>query len=76
MPVSKRANRPTERLPKALVDELKLKAGNVLAINSAKPGGLIDKKHDRKTPFLSTMDAFHWDAPQDYRFDRDEANAR
>ena len=76
MQVSKWGNSLAVRLPKALVDELKLKAGDTLAINSATPGELIVEKHDRKTAFLSAMDAFHWAAPQDYRFDRDEANAR
>jgi hypothetical protein len=30
----------------------------------------------RKAAFLSAMDQFHWPAPQNYRFDRDEANER
>jgi antitoxin MazE len=34
------------------------------------------EKRDPKAEFLKAMDQFHWPAPDDYKFDRDEANAR
>ena len=34
------------------------------------------EKRDPKAEFLKAMDQFHWPAPPDYKFDRDEANAR
>ncbi len=74
--VSKWGNSLAVRLPKALVDELKLKPGDTLAISTATPGELIVEKRDRKAEFLKAMRAFQWEAPEDYRFDRDEANER
>ena len=76
MQVSKWGNSLAVRLPKALVDELKLKPGDTLAISTATPGELIVEKRDRKAEFLKAMRAFQWEAPEDYRFDRDEANER
>ncbi len=52
------------------------KAGDALVINIATTGEQIAEKHDRKTAFLTAMDAFDWDAPRDFRFDREEASAR
>jgi len=34
------------------------------------------EKRDPKAEFLKAMDQFHWSAPPDYTFDRDEANER
>lgn len=34
------------------------------------------EKSDPKAEFLKAMDQFHWPAPPDYKFDRDEANQR
>lgn len=76
MQVSKWGNSLAVRLPKALVDELNLSAGDTLSIVIATPEALTVEKEDRKAAFLAAMAAFRWAAPQDYRFDLDEANER
>jgi antitoxin MazE len=64
------------RLPKRLVDEMRLAAGDELAIVEASKAALLVDKVDRRRDFLARMESFRWAAPEDYRFDRDEANRR
>ena len=64
------------RLPKRLVEEMGLAAGDELAIVEASKAALTVDKIDRRRDFLTRMAPFRWAAPEDYRFDREEANAR
>lgn len=59
-----------------------LKAGlkqlaNVLGTSQFSSAQTTQSDHEsRKASFLEAADRFRWPAPQDYRFDRDEANER
>ena len=64
------------RLPKRLVEEMGLAAGDELAIVEASKAALTVDKVDRRGEFLARMEQFRWSAPNDYRFDREEANER
>ena len=76
MRVSKWGNSLAVRLPKAIVNDLDLKAGDRLEIVSADPGRLTIARDDRRLRALERMRARALPIPADYAFDRDEANAR
>ena len=64
------------RLPKRLVEEMGLTAGDELAIVEASKAALLVDKVDRRRDFLARMEQFRWAASEDYRFDREDANSR
>ena len=64
------------RVPKALVKELKLKAGDEVDLVALGRRKLGLSKIDRRAEFLDRMTEFNWPAPEGYKFDRDEANER
>ena len=76
MQVAKWGNSLAVRLPKKLVNELELKAGDEIEIVDAAKNKLTVEKIDRRAEALARMKARAWEAPADYRFDRDEANER
>ncbi|MDO8398737.1 MAG: AbrB/MazE/SpoVT family DNA-binding domain-containing protein [Bradyrhizobium sp.] len=76
MMVSKWGNSLAVRLPKALVEQLGLAPGDELNVVEASKQQLVVEKVDRRAEFLKQMQQFRWPAPEDYRFDRDEANER
>ena len=77
MLVSKWGNSLAVRLPKALVEELGLKEGDELKVVAAKNGAIeVETKDDQRRRALDRMAARNWTLPEDYRFDRDEANER
>lgn len=76
MQVSKWGNSLAVRLPRDLVNELGLSAGDEITIVRASRTEVAIEKVDRREQFLRAMEQFHWQAPPDYRFDRDEANER
>ena len=76
MRVSKWGDSLAVRLPKALVEQLGLTAGDELNVVEASKRQLAVEKVDKRAEFLKQMQQFHWPAPEDYRFDRDEANER
>ena len=76
MRVSKWGNSLAVRLPKALVEDLGLKRGDVLEIVSATPECIAVAKDERRTLAVERMRARAWSMPEDYAFDREEANAR
>jgi antitoxin MazE len=76
MQVAKWGNSLAIRLPKKLVDEMGLKPGDEIAIVEAGQGKIAIEKIDRRDAFLKKMDRFRWSVPEDYKFDRDEANER
>ena len=57
-------------LPKELIEQMGLVEGDELDIVEAV------RKVDRRVEFLRNMRNFVWPAPDDYKFDRDEANER
>ncbi len=76
MRVSKWGNSLAVRLPKAIVNDLGLKAGDRLEIVSADPGRLAIARDARRLRAIERMRARALPIPSDYAFDRDEANAR
>jgi antitoxin MazE len=76
MHVSKWGNSLAVRLPKALVDKLKLKCGDELAIVDVADRTIAVEKRDRREAALARMASRQWSLPESFRFDRDEANAR
>jgi antitoxin MazE len=76
MQVARWGNSLAVRLPKKLVEALGLKAGDELAVVAATPRRIEVAKDDRRERALAAIRARRWALPSDYRFDRDEANAR
>jgi len=76
MQVSKWGNSLAIRLPSAVVEALELREGDEIEIHIAdkrRPG--VAKK-PRRADFLKRLRAFRGRLPADFKFDRDEANAR
>ena len=76
MLVSKWGNSLAVRLPKQLIKNLGLGAGDELAIVAASKAQLAVAKRDRRKEALGRMKARRWKQLPGYRFDRDEANRR
>jgi antitoxin MazE len=76
MLVSKWGNSLAVRLPKSLVEALKLGPGDELTVVAASKGRIEVEKIDKRAEFLRQMEQFRFALPEDYRFDRDEANER
>ncbi|TMJ34810.1 MAG: AbrB/MazE/SpoVT family DNA-binding domain-containing protein [Alphaproteobacteria bacterium] len=76
MQVAKWGNSLAVRLPRKLVDEMKLKAGDEIEVVKAEGREVAIEKIDKREQFLKAMEQFHWPVPEGYKFDRDEANER
>lgn len=76
MRVSKWGNSLAVRLPKALVEDLDLKPGDELEVVSATPTRIALARDERRARAVERMSARAWTLPDDYTFDRNEANAR
>lgn len=79
MLVSKWGNSLAVRLPKKLAEEMGLRDGDEIEIVKASKEKLEIAKltdEERRRRFLKAMEQFHWPAPADYKFNRDEANER
>jgi antitoxin MazE len=76
MQVSKWGNSLAVRLPKKLVEDMKLIPGDELVVVEASKDEIAVEKIDRRTRFLKEMERFNWSMPEGWKFDRDEANER
>lgn len=77
MQVSRWGNSLAVRLPKALVKKLGLKPGDELKVVAAEGSTVaVETTAQRRDRALARMKARGWQLPADYRFDRDDANAR
>lgn len=76
MQVAKWGNSLAIRLPRKLVIELQLKEGDDISIKAASEGQIFIARDKSAGEALVRMAARKWALPEDYRFDRDEANAR
>lgn len=74
--VSKWGNSLAVRLPKALVEALKLSPGDELNVVEASKGRIAVEKIDKQAEFLRQVEQFRFPLPDGYKFDRDEANER
>ncbi len=76
MQVSKWGNSLAVRLPRALVERLKLQPGDTLEVVAADAQHIAVEKVQQRDGALARMAARAWQAPANFRFDRDDANAR
>ena len=76
MQVSKWGNSLAVRLPRSLVERMKLQPGDELRIVEAGEGRIEVEKAQHREAALARMAARGWRVPEGYRFDREEANAR
>lgn len=76
MQVSKWGNSLAIRLPRALVERMKLRAGDELRVVAAEEREIAVEKRGRRADALARMAGRGWAAPEGWQFDRDDANAR
>jgi antitoxin MazE len=76
MQVSKWGNSLAVRLPKKLIDDMGLKPGDELVVVDASKGSISVVRREQRRRALDELAALNWTLPEDYRFDRDEANSR
>ena len=76
MQVAKWGNSLAVRLPAAVVDALELKAGDEIEIHIADARELSVARKPGRKDWLKRLRAFRGRLPSDFKFDRDEANAR
>jgi antitoxin MazE len=74
--VSKWGNSLAVRLPKKLVEAMGLKPGDELAVVELSKGAIAVVKDEGRERALAEIAALNWKLPDDYEFDRDEANSR
>ncbi|MSO76363.1 MAG: AbrB/MazE/SpoVT family DNA-binding domain-containing protein [Alphaproteobacteria bacterium] len=76
MQVAKWGNSLAVRLPAALVEALQLKAGDDIEIYVADAREFAVSRKPSRKALLKRLGAFRGRLPPDFKFDRDEANAR
>jgi antitoxin MazE len=76
MQVAKWGNSLAIRLPAAIVELLQLKEGDEIEIRVADPQNLEVSRTPSRGELLKRLREFRGSLPADFKFDRDEANAR
>lgn len=76
MQVSKWGNSLAVRLPAAVVEALALKEGDEIEIHIADARQFGIARKPGRDDLLKCLRAFRGRLPDDFKFDRDEANAR
>jgi antitoxin MazE len=76
MQVAKWGNSLAVRLPAAVVEALELKAGDEVEIYVADRRELAVSRKPGREDLLKSLRALRGRLPPDFKFDRDEANAR
>jgi antitoxin MazE len=76
MQVAKWGNSLAVRLPAAVVEALKLKAGDDIEIRVAGVREFSVSRKPGRAELLKRLRAFRGRLPADFKFDREEANAR
>jgi antitoxin MazE len=76
MLVAKWGNSLAVRLPRAVVEALQLKAGDEIELHVADRRELEVRRKPGREELLKRLRAFRGRLPADFKFDRDEANAR
>ena len=76
MRVSKWGNSLAVRLPKGLVEDLELRAGDQIKVVSKAPGRLVVRRDEHRERAVERMRRRAWVPPDGYAFDRNEANDR
>jgi antitoxin MazE len=76
MQVAKWGNSLAIRLPAAVVEALKLREGDEIEIHIADARQFALARKPGRTELLKRLRAFRGRLPADFKFDRNEANAR
>lgn len=76
MHVSKWGNSLAIRLPAAVIELLELKEGDEIEITIADSRRFSVSRKASRAELLKRLRAFRGRLPEDFKFDRDEANAR
>jgi antitoxin MazE len=76
MQVAKWGNSLAVRLPAAVVEALRLKPGDEIEVHIAGERVFAVSRKPKREDFLNRLRAFRGRLPADFKFDRDEANAR
>ena len=76
MQVAKWGNSLAVRLPAAVVEALGLKEGDAIEIHVAGARDFAVARKPDRAELLKRLRAFRGRLPADFKFDRDEANAR
>ena len=76
MQVAKWGNSLAVRLPASVVEALELKAGDEVEIHVADAKVFSVARKPGREDLLKRLRAFRGRLPDDFKFDRDEANAR
>jgi antitoxin MazE len=76
MQVSKWGNSLAVRIPAAVVRVLELKEGDEIEIHAADDRAFAIARKPDRSELLSRLRSFRGRLPPDFKFDRDEANAR
>ena len=76
MQVAKWGNSLAVRIPAAVVEALELKEGDEIEIHVADIRAFAVARKPGRDELLKRLRAFRGRLPPDFRFDRDEANAR
>jgi antitoxin MazE len=74
--VAKWGNSLAIRLPAAVVEALRLKEGDEIDIHIADEREFAVARKPSRQDFLNRLRAYRGRLPRDFKFDRDEANAR
>jgi antitoxin MazE len=76
MQVAKWGNSLAVRLPAAVVEALRLKEGDDIEIHVADARQFGVARKPSRQDFLNRLRAYRGRLPRDFKFDREEANAR
>jgi antitoxin MazE len=76
MRVAKWGNSLAIRVPSAVAEALDLKEGDEIEVRIAGDRVFEIERDRSRERALERIRAFRWKLPQDWKFDRDEANAR
>ncbi len=76
MQVAKWGNSLAVRLPAVVVEALELREGDEIEIHVADARELVISRKPSRDELLKRLRAFRGRLPPDFKFDRDEANAR
>jgi antitoxin MazE len=76
MQVAKWGNSLAVRIPSAVVDALQLKEGDEIEIHVADAREFAVARKPGREEMLQRLRAFRGRLPPDFKFDRDDANAR
>lgn len=76
MKVAKWGNSLAIRIPKDVVQSLGLEEGDEVELSQLGANQLGIARAERRQAALEEIKKFNWILPADYKFDRDEANAR